>query len=1341
MPKSGVSKDSTSSIITRAKTTAAGKVGKQTSTDLQARNEGSPIQEGATNKEIEPSVLNQYDDDSGSDSLAAQDEFPSPDVFKNQGSATKRSILNKLAAAADNMRAQSRGEILTARFGTTPVRGRGRGLIRPSSEPTSIRDPGLRRSVSYQEQINQPANLGETHTRPHATAPEPQDTSEFVPNTPPVPPRSSLRGLNPLTTTNPSVTGRTGDYNSTTTPVVNQVITAIAPNLDNIPTYDENNREGWNSYIKKWEILMAPYRFDNEQLALALPGKLTGSAWQSYMKVIESNPNCAKDFQALKAELSKKFKPDNPMQERKLWDLKQGKKSLNDYFSKVATLGESLFPNMDKVEKDRLLASAFTAGLKSEYQRFVLLKGRVGLREALAEAKKLEFVDQAMGHKVAMVDSTTDDAEKVAAVNTPRDPIEPLRKEIEGLAKLVNDQAERSRRQDYNNQNNNNYRGRGNGRRGRGRRGGYSNNQQRNDYYQGRTNYQGQNNQQGYYNPQNYQNFYQGYNPGYNQGYNRYNPNQGQQPYQQNYSYQNSAGNYPGRGQPRPGYQNTGGHTHTNDSKRSGQTESTRDNNQGSRNYGNNERCFRCHRGHPPGQCFAVDAINEEDLPADQFAFQLLNQPPPEEAFQATRPPEDCNLVDLPSQSRRRDANNKRGNNNGRSLRAADFVTLTMICVLGLLGRTEAGKASEPSFSNWQPMNPMICGNDYTDAPQLFKIKDNYQCTSNNTSNSTMVPQKDFEIEIYKKYMLQTMDTAYQCKKFTTNITTQISFSYTKTTDRFKEDHPVTSRECVNMVAYKECSDGKLEGGDGVYITNNPINAEYKYCCKKHTYGASQCSMIEVAVYKRHGSSEMESTASDVSHCEYSKGSCTLSDGSVVIWNPGNKEVCEYTHWFKVKGTLFESHFVSDARDLVLTFNEYGYDGYNDCDKRNISRSDQGLMIRFLTPPILETVSDVMKAKYTVQGHNNNVPERIAIVMAALQSVASSQTQLARQLFWNSYYYTCKNLAELLQIVSMLLSQHPSMSARYLLQRSNLTARAGPGFLQIYPCTMIEPRRYELLPMKKGNCTNYLPIKFNEAGRTQLGYDNVIHTTTYGVGCDMKTRVLVTLNGTLHQYHYNGSVTQVSSMGELPIPNIKLGAQPIQINEIIFSRAHRLNWEGQNDYRSLNHLLATLERQSQVLRAMGVTTSRYRTFDENVVESQEELLGGAFFAFLTGGHVASMWELWTLMCNIAVTILVLGTITKLICVRCCLPRIRARGLSEVVAEIVTTNEETVEQANEENPPVSDPETALQDSELTRQYIATLATLNELRESAPPPYTPIYPTLPIDDNLDDLELSQ
>ena len=322
------------------------------------------------------------------------------------------------------------------------------------------------------------------------------------------------------------------------------------------------------------------------------------------------------------------------MQERKLWDLKQGKKSLNDYFSEVATLGESSFPTMDKVEKDRLLASAFTAGPKNEYQRFVLLKGRIGLREALTEAKKLEFVDQAMGHKVSAIDSTFDEPDKVAAINTPLNPIEPLRKEIEELAKLVRVQAERSRQQNFNNLNNN-YRGRGIGRRGRGRRGGYQDNRQRDNYYQCRGD------QQSFNNPQNQPGHYQEY----NQGYSQYSQGQNQQSYPQNYPYQNS--NYYGKGQSRSGYQNTGTRNLTDNTRNSGQQSYSEKFDQIPGNhFGDSEPCFRCNKKYPPNQCLAVDATNGDELSADQYAFQLLNQPPNEEVFQVVRPQEDCNLVD-----------------------------------------------------------------------------------------------------------------------------------------------------------------------------------------------------------------------------------------------------------------------------------------------------------------------------------------------------------------------------------------------------------------------------------------------------------------------------------------------------------------------------------------------------------------------------------------------------------------------------------------------------------------------------------------------------------------------
>ena len=130
-------------------------------------------------------------------------------------------------------------------------------------------------------------------------------------------------------------------------------------------------------------------------------------------------------------------------------------------------------------------------------------------------------------------------------------------------------------------------------------------------------------------------------------------------------------------------------------------------------------------------------------------------------------------------------------------------------------------------------------------------------------------------------------------------------------------------------------------------------------------------------------------------------------------------------------------------------------------------------------------------------------------------------------------------------------------------------------------------------------------------------------------------------------------------MTNISIPNIKLGAERLEINSIIFSKAHRLSWGDLNGHHSLNNLLATLSRQKQVLEAMGVSTDRHRTLDSNVIESKEGILAGSWGAFLFGGHVASGLELWTLGVDAVFTAIVVIYILGCIFRKCCLPKFRA----------------------------------------------------------------------------------
>lgn len=213
-----------------------------------------------------------------------------------------------------------------------------------------------------------------------------------------------------------------------TAPEATAATVTIAPNLDGIPSYMEENSEGWESYIERWEVLMAPYSFSNEQLALALPGKLIKSAWETYRTLIKMKPECANNYKALKEELSKAFTAGKPLQERGLWPLKQGTKTVAEFYSEVISTGQNAFKGMPDEYREQVLKGAFVSGLRERYQEVVLNEEEMSLALTVAKAKKLEAIEKALSKN------------RVAVIEQKSDRIEPLVKQIEGLAELVQNQ-------------------------------------------------------------------------------------------------------------------------------------------------------------------------------------------------------------------------------------------------------------------------------------------------------------------------------------------------------------------------------------------------------------------------------------------------------------------------------------------------------------------------------------------------------------------------------------------------------------------------------------------------------------------------------------------------------------------------------------------------------------------------------------------------------------------------------------------------------------------------------------------------------------------------------------
>ena len=135
----------------------------------------------------------------------------------------------------------------------------------------------------------------------------------------------------------------------------------------------------------------------------------------------------------MKEELSTALKIKTLLQEKKLvGHSHKAKKTINDLYTEMVIASRAIFKDMPEVNRNQVITSAFVGGLKESYQRAILKQGEVTLQQALKEAWNLEAIDRAVAKNKVMA--------VTAVTHEPADPLTPLTRQIEGLARLVSEQ-------------------------------------------------------------------------------------------------------------------------------------------------------------------------------------------------------------------------------------------------------------------------------------------------------------------------------------------------------------------------------------------------------------------------------------------------------------------------------------------------------------------------------------------------------------------------------------------------------------------------------------------------------------------------------------------------------------------------------------------------------------------------------------------------------------------------------------------------------------------------------------------------------------------------------------
>jgi hypothetical protein len=737
------------------------------------------------------------------------------------------------------------------------------------------------------------------------------------------------------------------------------------------------------------------------------------------------------------------------------------------------------------------------------------------------------------------------------------------------------------------------------------------------------------------------------------------------------------------------------------------------------------------------------------DLEGDEFAEFVLSQPPTEDEKGSD------SGTGVNSVSFSNPGNRKKGK--GGKLSYAQFMVIGTLAFCGFLGQATALSSNETQAKPVYAEFLMVCGSAAVARPSIHPLNHRYTCQTAPTSTGRFQPTPVLAT-VLRENFIEWKTKAYQCLKTKVLVSTQISF-FSDIRDKKVSNsmESVSHGECVDMVRSKSCIHGSLSGSNGVYTTSNEADISYKYCCKWHEFPVSQCSYIEASVYKKFGENSFRSSAGDVSHCgEYSVGHCTLTDGSMLMWDVERESLCQYQEWYKVEGKFLDGHFVSSKDDLALTFNENGLNTRSTCNHSKVSLSDQGLVVKFNTTNL--------NSSLIVEGVNASVAgtikagsayrELLSQISGMIQPLAMDLAEVQLKLYWSSYKYTCNNMVQVLKTISILAEQHPTMTARFLMGTSHVRAEAGPGFLQVFPCTPIT--NFTLLPMSEDNCTALIPVNLTVSGVTQSGFldpsDNVVHRQSMFVPCKDTPVIPLQIKGALQWYHQNGSLELISEAESLDIPGISLGAHPLNIHETTYNLAYHLNWQSFSTHSDLNDVLATLSRQKQVLEAMGIQSGPHETLEKNVVESKENLIGGAWMAFLTGGHVSSVFELWTLACNCITSLIAVIILGAVLYRRCCTTRISRPIIAAVDLESQCTEPDAdqsmgefsdCEEGGEEGENLrlvesGDPESgagaarfvdhAEQTSFTDFPNMVTKELGDRSKPSAPPAYSPLYPSL-------------
>ncbi|MCP4458363.1 MAG: hypothetical protein GY816_10130, partial [Cytophagales bacterium] len=450
-------------------------------------------------------------------------------------------------------------------------------------------------------------------------------------------------------------------------------------------------------------------------------------------------------------------------------------------------------------------------------------------------------------------------------------------------------------------------------------------------------------------------------------------------------------------------------------------------------------------------------------------------------------------------------------------------IAILAICWLITLSSGQTVRPNAP--------RPMLCQSSKAGTLwRLPKIKKSYVADSITSATVSITT-----LRLFKKNLIKYESKAYHCRIVYHEVQT---FTYLFANRRLKKDKIIEKsvgiEDCKRMQKFKRCEHGKLKQIDGMWQTSNKMNWDYPggffQCCTWVKFSATNCFLMETKVFKSHSDKTMDGLISGVGHCNYHQGSCELSDGSALLWQPNNKEQCEYIVWKVIKGEALGTSWLTMDHNFALTTTKKFFRACG----QTLFMSMQGIAYQ-----TMKRKSKTRKRRQASKEETGLITtDQLSSQLQALEIITRRNINFA---FKNAILASCQNLNSLLTHLTHLMMTQPTAAVRTLLNKTSVIAQASFNLIEVFPCAELPENSYEFLAMND-TCTKDIPLTFKAGENWLRGYldinTNVIRESSSEEDCGVVQQMPISIKN--HTYLYNGKTGKLSALEVNKIPRMHL---------------------------------------------------------------------------------------------------------------------------------------------------------------------------------------------------------